>query len=268
MRPRFPRPRPPFFWGSRLRDTAFIAPSEAAQSPAAMSEPDLPAFVDPPASGFAGRDLACRRGERLIFARLGFTLEPGAALILVGPNGSGKSSLLRVMAGLTPALRGTLSWNGTDIAADREAHRARLHFIGHADAVKPTLSVEESLRFWAGMRATPDLPIRDGADVLQQFGLAAVAQLPCRYLSAGQRRRLALARLIASPASLWLLDEPLTGLDAEAAAQLLAAIAAHRGQGGSVVLSTHSALDLADAATLSLAAFRPTRQEIGDAIAA
>jgi len=233
-----------------------------------MSQPDLLASADSSASGFAGEGLACRRGERLIFSRLGFTLKPGGVLILVGPNGSGKSSLLRVMAGLTPALRGTLSWNGAAIAEDREAHRARIHFIGHADAVKPALSAEESVRFWTGMRAELDRPMRDSAAVLAQFGLTAVAQLPCRYLSAGQKRRLALARLIASPAPLWLLDEPLTGLDAEAAAQLLSAIAAHRDMGGSVVLSTHAALDIPDAALLSLAAFRPTRQEIGDAVEA
>lgn len=250
------------------RDPAFFAADEAAQSPAAMSEPAFPTSVDPSAAGFVGEGLACRRGERLIFSRLGFALNPGGALILVGPNGSGKSSLLRVMAGLTPAWRGRLSWDGADIAADREAHRARLHFIGHADAVKPALSVEESLRFWAGMRAGAEHKPRDHAAVLAQFGLDAAARLPCRYLSAGQRRRLALARLIASPAPLWLLDEPLTGLDSEAGTKLLAAIAAHRGKGGSIVLSTHTPLDLGDAATLSLAAFRPTRQEIGEAIEA
>jgi heme exporter protein A len=232
-----------------------------------MSQPDFPASSASPAAGFAGEGLACRRGERLIFSRLDFALRPGGALILVGANGSGKSSLLRVMAGLTPPWRGRLSWNGADISDDREAHRARLHFIGHADAVKPALSVVESLRFWAGMRAGAEHKPGDTA-ALAQFGLEAAARLPCRYLSAGPRRRLALARLIASPAPLWLLDEPLTGLDSEAAAQLLAAIAAHRGNGGSVVLSTHTPLDLADVAELSLAAFRPTRQEIGEAIEA
>ena len=233
-----------------------------------MSEPAFPIPADRAAAGFAGAGLACRRGERLIFSRLDFALKPGGALILVGPNGSGKSSLLRLMAGLTPAWRGRLSWDGADIAADREAHRARLHFIGHADAVKPALSVEESLRFWAGMRAGAGDEPRDSAAVLAQFGLETAARLPCRYLSAGQKRRLALARLIASPAPLWLLDEPLNGLDRDAAAQLLAAIAAHRRQGGSVVLSTHAPLDLGDAAELSLAAFRPTRQEIGEAVEA
>ncbi len=234
-----------------------------------MPQPGHVSPTAPPRPGFAGSGLACRRGERLIFARLGFAVMPGGALILVGPNGSGKSSLLRLMAGLTPAVQGTLSWNGADIAADREAHRARLHFIGHADALKPVLTAEETLRFWAGMRATPQDPApADIATVLAQFGLGAAAPLPCRYLSAGQKRRLALARLLASPAPLWLLDEPMTGLDSEASAQLLGAIAAHRRGGGCVVLSTHAPLDIADTVLLSLADFRPTRQEMAAGIAA
>lgn len=215
-----------------------------------------------PRIGFAGRKLACRRGERLVFRGLDFTLQAGGALILVGPNGSGKSSLLRVMAGLTPPTTGTLSWDGADVCKDREAHRARLHFIGHADALKPVLSAEEILRFWAGMRATAKTDAPDIGAALAQFGLGAAAQWPCLYLSAGQRRRLTLARLVASAAPLWLLDEPMTGLDSEAAAQLLAAIIAHRGSGGCVVLSTHAALDLAEAAVLSLADFRPTRADL------
>jgi heme exporter protein A len=234
-----------------------------------MSLADRPSPSTRPSRGFAGSGLACRRGERLVFARLGFTLTPGGALILVGPNGSGKSSLLRVMAGLTPAARGTLSWDGTDITEDREAHRARLHFIGHADALKPVLSAVETLHFWAGMRtgSAEGAPAEITA-VLAQFGLGAAAQLPCRYLSAGQKRRLALARLVASPAPLWLLDEPLTGLDTEASTQLLDAIATHRREGGCVVVSTHAPLDLVDAAQLSLADFRPTPQDMAAEIAA
>jgi heme exporter protein A len=217
----------------------------------------------PPASrGFAGTRLACRRGERLVFARLDFSLAPGGALILVGPNGSGKSSLLRLMAGLSRPARGILTWDGVAIDDDREAHCARLHFIGHADALKPLLTVEETLRFWAGMRRRepPDSARIDAA--LAQFGLERGATLPCRYLSAGQRRRLALARLVASPAALWLLDEPTTGLDTEAAGQLHAAIDAHRRAGGSIVLSTHAPLEIADAAFLSLADHRPTRADL------
>ncbi len=206
------------------------------------------------AADFAGTDLACRRGERLIFARLGFRLAAGEALVLVGPNGSGKSSLLRLIAGLTPPAAGDLSWGGEPVRADPAAHRGRLHFIGHQEALKPVLTVAETLEFWARMRGA-------GADwaALARFRLESLAAWPCRLLSAGQRRRLALARLVASPAPLWLLDEPATGLDDGAVGDLLAAIAAHRQSGGRLVLSTHTPLPLAGAATLSLADFAPRR---------
>ena len=209
-----------------------------------------PPSPDLPARGFAGRGLACRRGERLVFAGLSFTVPPGGALALTGPNGSGKSSLLRLMAGLTPPEAGGLAWDGVPAREDPAAHRARLHFIGHDDAVKPALTVAETLTFWAGMHGGSAI-----APALEHFGLAALAAWPCRLLSAGQRRRLALARLVASPAPLWLLDEPLTGLDSDAVADLASAIAAHRAQGGLVVYSTHTALPLEDIATLSLSDF-------------
>jgi heme exporter protein A len=215
--------------------------------PAGMPAPPSP---DLPASGFAGRGLACRRGERLVFAGLAFTVPPGGAFVLTGPNGSGKSSLLRVMAGLTPPEAGVLGWDGAALRQDPGAHRARLHFIGHHDAVKPVLTVAETLAFWAGMRGGNSVE-----PALERFGLAALAQWPCRLLSAGQRRRLALARLVASPAPLWLLDEPLTGLDSDAIADLAAAIATHRAEGGLVVLSTHTALPLDGGETLSLTDF-------------
>ena len=214
-----------------------------------MPAPSRPAL---PAIGFAGIGLACRRGERLVFAGLDFTVPPGGALVLTGPNGSGKSSLLRLMAGLAPPEAGELGWDGAPLRQDAAAHRARLHFIGHQDAVKPVLTVAETLAFWAGMRGGGDV-----AAALQRFRLAPLAAWPCRLLSAGQRRRLALARLVASPALLWLLDEPATGLDAEALADLLAAIAAHRASGGRVVLSTHTPLPLEGAATMSMADYAP-----------
>ncbi len=162
-------------------------------------------------------------------------MPPGGALALTGPNGSGKSSLLRLMAGLTPPETGVLAWDGRPVRDDPAAHRARLHFIGHHDAVKPALTVAETLAFWAGMRGGSK---RTAA--LERFGLAALAAWPCRLLSAGQRRRLALARLVASPA------------DSDAVADLAAAIAAQRAQGGLVVFSTHAALPLDGAETLSL----------------
>lgn len=213
----------------------------------------------PSQGNFTGQSLACRRGERLIFRRLDFVLPPGGALVLIGPNGSGKSSLLRLMAGLTPREAGVLAWNGTDIREDPAAHRSRLHFIGHSDALKPVLSAGESLAFWAKMRGASNAAIEPA---LARFGLGHAASLPCRYLSAGQKRRLALARLVAAPAELWLLDEPLTSLDSEAASQLLAAIAEHRNQGGRVVLSTHAPIELGDATRLSLADFRPGPTEL------
>jgi heme exporter protein A len=212
----------------------------------------MPAAPSPdrPARGFAGSGLACRRGERLVFAGLDFALAPGGALALTGPNGSGKSSLLRLLAGLTPPEAGTLAWDGAPVRDDPAAHRARLHFIGHHDAVKPALTVTETVTFWAGMRGGSAV-----APALEHFGLAALADWPCRLLSAGQRRRLALARLVASPAALWLLDEPLTGLDSDATADLAAAIATHRAQGGLVVFSTHAALPIEKTETLSLSDF-------------
>ena len=223
--------------------------------PAAQTLPSNRFF--PSSGNFAGQGLACRRGEKLIFRGLDFALPPGGALVLIGPNGSGKSSLLRLMAGLTPCAAGMLAWNGADIRDDPAVHRARLHFIGHCDALKPVLSAGESLAFWARMLGV-SVPIEPA---LARFGLGHAAALPCRYLSAGQKRRLALARLVAAPAELWLLDEPLTSLDSDAAAQLLAAIAAHRGQGGRVVLSTHAPIELGDAMRLSLADFRPSPTE-------
>ena len=208
------------------------------------------ASADPPSCAFTGQGLACRRGERLVFAELSFTLPLGGALLLTGPNGSGKSSLLRLMAGLSRPEAGSLFWDGTPIDDDRAAHRARLHFIGHQDAVKPALAVGETLAFWASMHGSAAV-----AAALAHFRLAPLADWPCRHLSAGQRRRLALARVLASPAPLWLLDEPTTGLDAEAQKDLLAAIAAHRRSGGRVVLSTHADLPIDEAAVLGLPVF-------------
>jgi len=208
-----------------------------------------PAASDPPAPLFAGSGLACRRGGRAVFAGIDIALSQGDALVLTGPNGSGKSSLLRVLAGLLPPEAGALRWQGAPIDADREAHRARVAYLGHLDAVKPALGVAENLRFWIDF-AGGDAAACEGA--LLQFDLGELAQLPARYLSAGQRRRLALARIVAVPRALWLLDEPSTGLDQRSVASLERAIAAHRAAGGIAVISTHAALTLAGAQHLDL----------------
>ncbi len=202
---------------------------------------------------FEGRDLACIRGERLVFAGLDFILEAGEALLLTGPNGSGKSSLLRLMAGLTRPAKGDLLWGGQAIAADPEAHGGRLHFVGHLEAVKPVLTVAENLSLWAGLRGAPAGAVEEA---LAQAGLGALAAVPGRLLSSGRKRRLALARLLSFPAPLWLLDEPTVGLDAAAGERLAGALARHRSGGGRVVVTSHVPLPLPDHQRLDLADFQ------------
>ncbi|MEK7245026.1 MAG: heme ABC exporter ATP-binding protein CcmA [Pseudomonadota bacterium] len=212
---------------------------------------------------FTGHDLTCIRGERRVFAQVSFSLDPGGALLLQGANGSGKTSLLRLMAGLGRPAEGSIRWNDADIADDSETHNARLHFVGHGDTVKPALSARENIAFWADLRGGGDLPspaeagfAKAGPDAgLEAFALGPLASVPGRFLSAGQRRRVNLARLAAAPATLWLLDEPATALDSDSVARLRNAIARHRAGGGMVALSSHGELDIPDAVTLGLSDF-------------
>lgn len=207
-----------------------------------------------PPHRFEGIGLACRRGDRVVFAGLDFRLAPGQALVLRGPNGSGKSSLLRLMAGLSRPEAGRLEWAGGPVAADREAHAGRLHYVGHLDAIKPALTVFENLAFWASLRGSA--ASRAGlAAALGRVNLARLADAPARFLSAGQRRRLTLARLLASPSVLWLLDEPSVGLDDASLLVLEAMLAEHRAGGGMVALATHTAVALPGANELRLDAF-------------
>jgi len=209
----------------------------------------------PPSRKFlSAQDLACQRGGRLVFRGLNFGLEEGGALLLTGPNGSGKTSLLRMLAGLTPPQQGQILRQGLPISRDPAAHRAKIHFIGHQDALKPALTARANLDFWVEMRGGST---GGAAKALDTFRLGERADWPCRYLSAGERRRLALARLLAAHAELWLLDEPATGLDTRALEDLFAAISAHRRRGGCVVASTHVKLRMPRAARLSLADFAP-----------
>lgn len=203
---------------------------------------------------FEGRALACHRGGRMVFAGLDFALSPGEALMLRGPNGSGKSTLLRLLALLTPPRTGQLLWAGQQL--DRDAHRQRLRFIGHSDAHKPTLSALENLLFAARLTdpACGEAQCLRGLDRLE---LRQLAEQPTRFLSAGQKRRLALARLAATGGEVWLLDEPGTGLDAKALQNLRELIGEFRARGGMVVLSTHGDLDLEDAQRLDLGEFTP-----------
>ncbi|MGQ0662298.1 MAG: heme ABC exporter ATP-binding protein CcmA [Pseudomonadota bacterium] len=207
-------------------------------------------MVETPAVAFAGRALACRRSERLVFQGLDFKLEAGQALAVVGPNGSGKSSLLRLMAGLARPEAGALTWGGE--ALDPEAHRARLHYVGHLDGLKAALSVAENLAFHVSLRGRRPRPAAIEA-ALEAVGLAGLAALPCRVLSQGQQRRAALARLLAVEAPLWLLDEPTAALDAWAVERMKAALQHHLAAGGSAVVATHHASEFGAGAILDLA---------------
>jgi len=193
--------------------------------------------------------LACRRGERLVFAGLDCRLASGGALVVTGSNGSGKSSLLRLFATLLTPAAGDLLWSGVPVARDASRYRALVHYVGHLDATKPSLSPREMLGFWTALRGAAR-PAIDEA--LAAFGLGRVAERPCGWLSAGQRRRLALARLVAARSPIWLLDEPTAALDGDGEARLLTLIAEHRAAGGRVAIATHQRLALGDAAVIML----------------
>ena len=194
--------------------------------------------------------LACGRGGRLVFEGVSFALAPGAALLLRGPNGAGKSSLLRLVAGFLVPAAGALRWDGRPALADMAGHRARLHLIAHSNAIKTALTVRENLRFAAAIAGAPAGPLKHA---LAGFELTALADVPAAYLSAGQQRRLALARLLASARPLWLLDEPDAGLDAANRAHLARAVAAHREAGGIALIATHRELGLEAPQVLELA---------------
>lgn len=198
---------------------------------------------------FVGESLDCIRGERLVLSRLGFEVSDEQVLVLTGKNGAGKSTLLRLMSGLLKPSDGRLTWDGENILEDITDHNRRITYIGHAEAVKPTLSVIENVDFWRSVRDTPGSPAMDALDAV---GIGHLANLPARYLSAGQKRRVALTRALTSGAKLWLLDEPTTALDAESAAMFGAIIDAHRRAGGIAVISTHSDLGLDDVRHLNL----------------
>ncbi len=190
--------------------------------------------------------LSAFRGERLVFHDVGFSVAAGGALLLTGPNGSGKSTLLRLIAGLLRPAAGTLRWDGADALADLATHSRRVAYVGHQDAVKPGLTVAENLRFAARLTGG------SAGEALAATGLAELADLPARLLSAGQSRRLALARLALSRSRLWLLDEPTLGLDAVSVDRFGAMLEAHRAGGGMVVAATHLPLPIAAATQLAL----------------
>jgi heme exporter protein A len=191
-------------------------------------------------------DLACHRGGREVFAGLSFAVGSGEALAVTGRNGAGKSSLLRTIIGLTRIAAGTLALEGGD---PELTIAEQSHYLGHQDAIKPSLSVGENLRFWAGFLGAPDTAI---GPALAAVGLDELTDLPAAYLSAGQRRRLSIARLLAIKRPVWLLDEPTSTLDAAAQDRLAGFMTAHLGEGGIILAATHGALGLDNTRELRL----------------
>jgi heme exporter protein A len=187
-----------------------------------------------------GWDLAMERGGRRLFSGLGFEAEAGCALIVTGPNGAGKSSLLRGLSGFLPFQAGDFALTGGD--AERSVGE-QAHYLGHADALKSTLTAGENLAFWAGALGG-DLRREACRSALAKVSLAHVIDFPARALSAGQRRRVALARLLVVCRPLWLLDEPTTALDAAAQGAFAAIMQSFLDEGGIVVAATHAPLGL------------------------
>jgi len=197
-------------------------------------------------------DLALERGGRRLFAALNLTVDEGEALIVVGPNGAGKSSLLRALCGFLPLSAGGFALEGGD---DERTLGEQAHYLGHADALKSALTAGENLVFWTGALggATARGRGRETAlAALDRVGLAHVVDFPVRALSAGQKRRVAIARLLVAARPIWLLDEPTTALDAGARRAFAAILQGYLDGGGIVVAATHSDLGIAEARELRL----------------
>ncbi len=192
-------------------------------------------------------DLAVRRGGRLLFAGLDLTLAPGEACAVTGANGAGKTSLLRAVAGLLAPEAGEIGFGGADVA---DARAGGLHFMGHLDGLKPARTAAEELDFWTRWEGATPAAV---SGAIEALALEPLLGLEVRRLSAGQRRRIALARLLASPRPLWLLDEPFSPLDARWRTRLGEMMAAHLACGGMILAAVHDPLPIA-ARVLEIAA--------------
>jgi len=189
----------------------------------------------------SAHDLGCVRGGREVFEGVNFTVAAGEALAVTGRNGAGKTTLLRLIAGLLEPAHGRLELTG---GAGEATLAEQAHYLGHRDALKPALSVLENLQFWGAYLGDKDASIAAGLTALEAVALDGLAGLPAAYLSAGQRRRLAIARLVAAPRPIWLLDEPTAALDTASQERLADLMRSHLAGGGIIVAATHGPLGL------------------------
>ena len=189
------------------------------------------------------KDLACARGEVQLFAGLNFALSPGEIMQVQGENGSGKTTLLRTLCGFCQPVAGEIVWRGTEINEAEEAFHADMVYLGHLNAVKDEFSALENLRISCAM-AGWEVSHSEAMSALARMGLKGRETFPVRVLSQGQRRRVALARLLISKADLWVLDEPLTALDVGAVDLIQSIIKLHLFNGGMVIFTTHQVLDI------------------------
>ncbi|MEO0412499.1 MAG: heme ABC exporter ATP-binding protein CcmA [Pseudomonadota bacterium] len=199
----------------------------------------------------AVRDLRIDRGGQCLIAGLSFELRRGAMLVLRGPNGSGKTSLLRALAGIGPVHSGKVEANGVAQDAEPSQYGANIAYWGHRDGLKEGQRAIDALRQWQGLSGAT-LSTSDAAALLVRVGLGERATFPIRTFSAGQRRRVGLARLLARQASIWLMDEPFTALDSAGKSLLGEAMAEHRRAGGGVIAALHDAFDGEGIETLTL----------------
>jgi heme exporter protein A len=196
-------------------------------------------------------DLSCVRGERRLFSGLSFQLGPGQWLHVQGENGSGKTTLLRALVGLSHPAEGEIRWCDESIHALGEDYRREMLYLGHHGAVKEELTPLENLQLAAALDGRT-LDDREAIATLHRFGLKGREELPVRFLSAGQKRRVLLARLVTRQARLWVLDEPFTALDVKAVAMLSALIEEHVTQGGMAILTSHQAMPMANGKVVKL----------------
>ncbi|MEP3277926.1 MAG: heme ABC exporter ATP-binding protein CcmA [Stappiaceae bacterium] len=198
------------------------------------------------------QDLVCVRGGREVFRGVSFEIASGETLLIKGPNGAGKSSLLRAIAGLCRLSEGSLNFaHDAATGEDEGSIPSQCHYFGHSDALKSALTVSENLQFWHEFMGQPAQPV---TDALVEMGLDHLGDIPAAYLSAGQKRRLSLARLLVSHRPIWLLDEPSAALDASSEQRLLALMDNHVAQGGIILAATHLPLKVSHAKELRLEA--------------